>query len=128
MEHLYKWQELDVRKDATSETYFLEFEKDMAENGIRTRVEPISGGGYRLLVPLKDYEVANAYYTGEVKAIISTHESLYHVFEDDLSFRNKKLYDNPYKGMFKFNRFRSYLYIAFVLVVMLIILKFVKIP
>ncbi|OJV62346.1 MAG: hypothetical protein BGO41_05995 [Clostridiales bacterium 38-18] len=128
MEHLYKWQELDIRKDAASESFFLDFEKDMAENGIRTRIEPISDGGYRLLVPLKDFEVAKAYYTGEVKTVISTHESLYHVFDNDLSFKNKKLYDNPYKGIGKFNRFRSYFYIAFVLVVMLIILKFVKIP
>ncbi|MDH8678522.1 hypothetical protein QE109_10215 [Fusibacter bizertensis] len=128
-ELLYKWKIVDCDKTATVDTIFIEFEKRMAEHGIRTKVEKCSDGfGFELSVPLKDYDVAYGIYSGEVHSIIDKPGEIYHVFEDDLTFKNSALYDDPYKGIFKYNRLRNYLFIALVLVIMLFIFKFVKIP
>ncbi len=128
-ERLYKWKFLASDKSTNDEFVFIEFEKRMAEHGIRTKVEKCSDGiGFDLSVPLKDYEVAHDLYFGEVHGIIDKPGELYHVFEDDLTFKNTTLYEDPYKGNFKHNKWRNYLYIAFVLVVMLFMFKFVKLP
>ena len=43
-EKLYKWQELTTDTEATDETNFIDFEKNMAEHGIRTRILPNEQG------------------------------------------------------------------------------------
>lgn len=126
-EKLYKWQALTTDNDAMEDTCFLEFEKNMAEHGIRTRVLPNThGSGYTLFVPLKDYEIAHGFFIGAVKAVIDTHKELYHVFDKDLSFKNKALYEQKYKYMFGKNQFRTYIFTGLLVFVLLLLAKFVK--
>lgn len=128
-ERLYMWKVVASDKSAEVDTVFIEFEKTMAEHGIRTRVEKCDDGiGYDLSVPLKDYDVAYGIYSGEVHGIIDKPGEVYHVFEDDLTFKNVSLYNKPYQGIFKYNRLKNFLFIGLVLIIMLIIFKFVKIP
>lgn len=124
---LYKWQALITDSEATHDTCFIEFEKNMAEHGIRTRVLPnAQGSGYTLWVPQKDYEVANGFFTGAVRAVIDGHKELYHVFDRDLSFKNKTLYEHKYKYMFGKNRFRTYIFTLLLLFIMFLLAKFVN--
>lgn len=124
---LYKWQALITDSEATDDTCFLEFEKKMAEHGIRTRVLPsVNGSGYTLWIPQKDYEIANGFFTGAVKASIDVHKELYHVFEMDLSFKNKALYEHKYKYNFGKNRFRTYIFTGLFVLFLLLLAKFVN--
>ena len=126
-EKLYKWQELTTDTEATDETNFIDFEKNMAEHGIRTRILPNEQGtGFTFWVPQKDYELAKGLFTGEVKAVIDSPKELYHVFETDLTFKNKGLYENKYKNMFGKNRYRTYIFTGVLLVIMFLLAKFVK--
>lgn len=126
-DHLFKWKLLTTDTQAIDDTCFLDFEKNMAEHGIRTRVlTNDNGSGYSLWVPLKDYEVAHALFTGEVRAVIDSHKELYHVFEDDLTFKNKGLYENKYSSFIKKNRYGSILLLGAILFIMLMMFRFVK--
>ena len=126
-EKLYKWQAITTDTEATDESGFIEFEKNMAEHGIRTRILPNERGtGYTFWVPQKDFEVANALFTGEVKAVIDSPKELYHVFDTDLTFKNKVLYESKYKNMFGKNRYRTYIFTGVILVIMFLLAKFVK--
>lgn len=126
---LYEWKMIDKKVNAADDRCFLDFEKRLAEIGIRTRVKPSQEGrGYELWVPLKDYEVVHALYTGEVKEIIDFPTELYHEFDKDLSFKNKILYEDRFGKGIKKVRYRSYLYLAAILIVMLLIFRFVKFP
>lgn len=127
LEHLFEWVIVHTNQEATDFSFYLEEEKRLMQHGIRTRVLPNDqGGGYCLWVPMKDYEVSNALITGDVKVIIDTPREIYHVFEDNLTFKNEKLYKNPYQNIFKFNKFRSYLIMAFGVVMVIIVFLFVK--
>lgn len=126
-DHLFKWELLATDSQAIDDTCFLDFEKNMAEHGIRTRVLiNDKGSGYTLWVPLKDYPVAHALFTGEVRAVIDSHKELYHVFEDDLTFKNKVLYQNKYSSFIKKNKYGSILLLGVILFVMLMMFRFVK--
>ena len=126
-EKLYKWQELTTDSDATDETSFIEFEKNMAEHGIRTRILPnVRGTGYTFWVPQKDFEIAKGLFTGEAKAVIDSPKELYHVFDTDLTFKNKVLYESKYKNMFGKNRYWTYIFTGIILVIMFLLAKFVK--
>ncbi len=126
-EELYKWQELTTDSEASDETCFIEFEKNMAEHGIRTRILPNEkGSGYTFWVPQKDYEIARGLFTGEVKAVIDSPKELYHVFDTDLTFKNKTLYESKYKNLFGKNRYRTYIITGVILVIMFLLAKFVK--
>ena len=126
-DHLFKWELLATDSQAIDDTCFLDFEKNMAEHGIRTRVLiNDKGSGYTLWVPLKDYPVAHALFTGEVRAVIDSHKELYHVFEDDLTFKNKVLYQNKYSSFIKKNKYGSILLLGAILFVMLMMFRFVK--
>lgn len=126
-EKLYKWKKLTTDGDATDDTCFIETEKNLAEHGIRTRVLPNERGtGYTLWVPLKDHEIADGLFTGEVKAVIDSPKELYHIFDTDLTFKNKVLYENKYKNLFGKNRFRTYIFTGILLVIMFLLAKFVK--
>lgn len=126
-DYLYKWELIATDYQAIDDTCFLDFEKNMAEHGIRTRVlKNDKGSGYSLWVPLKDYPVAHALFTGEVKAVIDSHKELYHVFEDDLTFKNKVLYHNKYGGVVKKVRFGNILLLGVILFIMLMLFRFVK--
>jgi hypothetical protein len=127
-EYLYEWQMLAHDEMATDSSCFIEVEKNMTEHGIRTRVilnESI--GGYELWVPQKDHEVAHALYTREVRAVIDVPREIYHVFEGDLSFKNKALYEDPYKVKRPYGRYRSILIIGLILLIMLFVFRFVKV-
>lgn len=129
LKKLYEWRLVDKKLNASDDRCFLEFEKKLAEIGIRTRVKPLEEDkGYALWVPLKDFEVVRALYTGEVKEIIDFPTELYHEFDKDLSFKNKILYEDRFGKQIKKVRYRSYLYLAAILVVMLLIFRFVKFP
>lgn len=129
LKKLYEWRLVDKKLNASDDRCFLEFEKKLAEIGIRTRVKPLEEDkGYALWVPLKDFEVVRALYTGEVKEIINFPTELYHEFDKDLSFKNKILYEDRFGKQIKKVRYRSYLYLAAILVVMLLIFRFVKFP
>ena len=126
-DYLYKWEAITTNHQATEDTCFLEFEKNMAEHGIRTRVlKNEDGPGYTLWVPLKDFKVANGLYTGEVRAVIDSHKELYHVFEDDLTFKNKVLYQNKFNGFVKKSRFGNIILLGAILFIMLMMFRFVK--
>lgn len=126
-DYLYKWKMLDHNVAAAEITCFLDFEKKMAEHGIRTRVQPNTDvGGFELWVPEKDYEVAYALYAGDVRAIIDAPKELYHVFEGDLTFKNKVLYEDKFKVRTRYGRFKSILIIGLIILLMLVIFRFIK--
>lgn len=126
-EHLYEWVVVDTNDNATDISCYLELEKRLMQYGIRTRVLPNDQGrGYCLWVPMKDYEVSHALIIGSVKVIIDKPREIYHVFEDNLTFKNEKMYKNPYQNIFKFNKFRSYLIMGFGIVMVIIVFLFVK--
>ncbi len=127
LEHLYEWVIVHTKEDAIELASYLEEEKRLMQHGIRTRVLPNEQGeGFCLWVPMKDYEVADALLSGRVKVVIDIQREIYHVFEDNLTFKNDKLYKNPYQNIFKFNKFRSYLIMAFGIVMVIIVYLFVK--
>jgi hypothetical protein len=126
-EKLYKWQKLTTDSEATDETCFIEFEKNMAEHGIRTRILPNEEGeGYTFWVPQKDFEIAHGLFTGDVKAVIDSQKELYHVFDTDLTFKNKVLYENKYKNLYGKNKYRTYIFTGVILVIMFLLARFVK--
>jgi len=126
-EHLYKWKLVSTDSNATDEYCYLDFEKKMAEHGIRTRVlNNESGSGYSLWVPLKDYQVAHDLFTGEVRAVIDSRKELYHVFEGDLTFKNKELYSNKFGELSKRFRFGNIVMLGAIVFVLLMIFRFVK--
>jgi len=125
--YLYRWEILDINTDALEDDCFLETEKSMMEHGIRTRVEKnLETKGFKISVPEKDYEVAKALYFREARAIIDVPKELYHVFEDDLSFKNKKLYINKYANLMPKRRYRPVIFMGIAVVVLLFMLKFVR--
>lgn len=127
-EYLYEWKMLDHDAGASEITCFLDFEKKMAEHSIRTRVIPnVALGGFELWIPEKDFEVARALYVGEVRAIIDAPKELYHVFEGDLTFKNKVLYEDKFKVKSRYGRYRSILIIGLIILIMLVIFRFVKV-
>lgn len=127
-ERFYKWSMLIEDLDAESDTCFFEFEKTFLTVGIRTRVKKNETSGYSLWVPAKDYEYAHAFYTGEVKEIITNHHEIYHVFDKDMTFNNKALYVNKFAGLVKNHKWKYYVTIGILLLMMFLIVKFVKIP
>lgn len=125
--HLYMWKMLDHNVSANEITCFLDFEKKMAEHGIRTRVlENTDVGGFELWIPEKDFEVAHALYVGDVRAIIDVPKELYHVFEGDLTFKNKVLYEDKFSVKSRYGRYKSILIIGLIIIIMLVIFRFVK--
>ena len=127
MHFLYQWKILSEEEQATDEACFFETEKALFEIGIRSRVEKrMVGNGYSLSVPLKDFEVAHALYSGEVKRVITEPKETYHVFEDDLSYKNKNLYRNRYENLVCKRNSRRYLYFGIAIVVMLFFLKNIR--
>lgn len=127
-EYLYMWKMLDYNSGASEITCFLDFEKKMAEHGIRTRVVPNeASGGFELWIPEKDFEVARALYIGEIRAIIDAPKELYHVFEGDLTFKNKALYEDTFKIKSRYGRYRSILIIGLIILIMLVVFRFVKV-
>ena len=127
-EMLYEWQKLASDEVATDSSCFIDFEKKMTEHGIRTRVNRNETvGGYELWVPKKDYGVAHALFTGEVRAVIDVPHEIYHVFEGDLSFKNKVLYEDQYKTKNRYGRYRFILIVGLILLIMLVIFRFVKV-
>ena len=127
LEHLYEWVIVHTKEEAINLGCYLEEEKRLMQHGIRTRVLANDhGDGFCLWVPMKDYEVADALLSGRVKVVIDIQREIYHVFEDNLTFKNDKLYKNPYQNTFKFNKFRSYLIMAFGIVMVIIVYLFVK--
>lgn len=103
IDFLYKWECVLEDPSAKQESVFFEWEKKLNHYNIKTRIEAIEeGGGYRLLVPLRDHEVARDLVEHKVRTIITSHTD-YHVFHDDLSYRNKKLYEKrheiPYRSV-----------------------------
>ena len=128
LNHLYEWQLLAEDKMAVDDHCFIEFEKKLTTSGIRTRVLPrVQGDGFDLWVPMKDYEVAFALYKGEAKAIIDAPKELYHVFSDDLSFKNKVLYEDKYKINLPLGRYRWLFILSLILIIMLMIFRFVNV-
>lgn len=130
LQFLYQWKILAEDKQAKDDACFFETEKVLYEIGIRTRVEKRvdedgkgDGEGYLLLVPLKDFEVAYALYSGEVKRVITEPKETYHVFEDDLSYKNKNLYRNRYENLVCKRNSRRYLYLGIAIAIMLFLLK-----
>ena len=129
LDRLYKWCKLTEDSSATTEAHFLEIEKKFVLVNIRTRVtKRDEGSGYALWVPLKDYEYAKALNDGEVKEIITHTQEIYHVFNEDLTFKNEVLYKNKFEGLVKNQRWKYYIITAIILLMMFVIVRFVKIP
>lgn len=129
LERLYKWRKLTEDPSATSEAHFFEIEKRLLLVNIRTRVSRREeGAGYALWVPIKDYEYAKALFEGEVKEIVTHTQEIYHVFNEDLTFKNEVLYKNKFAGLVKNQRWKYYIITAIILLMMFVIVRFVKIP
>ena len=127
LNHLYEWQLVAEDKTTEDDHCFIEFEKKLATSGIRTRVLPLDDGvGFGLWVPLKDFKVVSALYNGEVKAIIDAPKELYHVFDDDLTFKNRALYEDKYKIKLPLGRYRWLFILSLILIIMLMIFRFVN--
>ena len=126
LELLYQWKVLAENEQTTDDGCFFEIEKALYEIGIRTRVEKRVDGygdGYLLLVPLKDFDVAYALYSGEVKRVITVPRETYHVFEEDLSYKNKNLYRDRYANLMCKRNSKRYLYLGIAIAIMLFLLK-----
>ena len=129
LERLYKWRKLTEDPSATSEAHFFEIEKRLLLVNIRTRVSRREeGAGYALWVPKKDYEYAKALFEGEVKEIVTHTQEIYHVFNEDLTFKNEVLYKNKFAGLVKNQRWKYYIITAIILLMMFVIVRFVKMP
>lgn len=127
IEELYKWEPIDTIEKTEKEECFLQEELKLANYGIRTKVEiNHSQLTASLLVPLKDAEVARDLLFNGVYEIIDLPVETYHVFEKDLSYKNEALYEDKYHRNLKGIRIRSYIIMAFVLLMMLLFFRFVK--
>lgn len=127
LEHLYVWKMIDEKKGEYEESCYMDEELKLMHYGIRTKVVSIEdAGGYSLWVPLKDFEVAYDLLHGYVKEVIDIPKETYHVFEMDLSYRNKALYEDKYKVNQKYIRSRNYFLLGLILLAVFTLLKFVK--
>lgn len=132
MERLYAWRTIKsdniegVSEDLLHNAFFDE-EIILSKHGIRSRVKVTADNSIALLVPQKDEEIARAILAGEIREVIDNPVSTYHVFDDDLSYKNKKLYKNRYAVKTRFMAVRSFTWIGILLVILLLLLRFVKI-
>lgn len=127
LEHLYEWKLLDEKKGDYEESCYVDEELKLMHFGIRSRVVPLKDGkGYSIWVPLKDFEVAWDLFQDLTKEVIDLPRETYHVFDRDLSYRNKTLYEDKYKVNQKYIRSRNYFLLGLVLLAVFTLLKFVK--
>lgn len=127
LEHLYEWKLLDEKKGDYKESCYMNEELKLMHYGIRTKVFSIQEAkGYSIWVPLKDFEVAWDLFHEHVKEVIDVPRETYHVFEMDLSYKNKSLYEDKYKVSQKYIRNRNYFLLGLILLVVFTVLKFVK--
>ncbi|GAU78799.1 hypothetical protein [Fusibacter sp. 3D3] len=126
MERLYKWALIDTRVTYKDEGDYIDSELRLNRYGIRTRVQINEAGALELWVPLKDAEVARAVIAGEVKEIIDVQKELYHVFDEQLTYKNKNLYKVKYGIKARFLAARRYSWIGFMILILLLLFKFIK--
>jgi len=126
LEMLYKW--IVIKKDESSDSnkIFIEEEKLLDRYNIKTRVSKIESGGYELLVPLKWEEISRGLINGSIKSIYDKASDHYHVFDEDLTYKNKGLYEKPYTISKNNMKTRRYMYLGFVILALLMFLKFVE--
>ncbi len=127
LKHLYEWKMLDEKKGDYEESCYMDGELKLMHYGIRSKIVPLkNASGYAIWVPLKDFEVAWDVFHNNVKEVIDIPRETYHVFDKDLSYRNKSLYENKYKVSQKFVRSRNYFLLGLILLALFTLLKFVK--
>ncbi len=126
MERLYKWIVIRSTEVYEDEKYYIDYELRLNHYGIRTRVKVSEDGKLELWVPLKDSEIAEAVISKEVKEIIDETPEFYHVFDEQLNYRNKKLYENKYAIKIHFLSAKRYSWIGILVLILLLLFKFVK--
>lgn len=127
LEYLYEWKLLDEKKGNYEESCYMEEELKLMHYGIRSKIIPLKDeNGYAIWVPLKDFEVAWDVFHNNVKEVIDLPKETYHVFEKDLSYRNKSLYENKYKVSHKYMRSKYYFYLGIILLSLFALFRFVK--
>ncbi|MBE0449917.1 MAG: hypothetical protein IBX70_03635 [Clostridia bacterium] len=127
LEHLYKWKLLDEKKGDYEESCYMNEELKLMHFGIRSKIVPLEDSrGYSIWVPLKDFDVAWDLFHDLTKEVIDSPIETYHVFDLDLSYKNKALYKDKYKVNQKYIRGRNYFLLGLVLLAVFTLLKFVK--
>ncbi|MBF4694587.1 hypothetical protein [Fusibacter ferrireducens] len=126
MERLYKWEIIETRTTYKDEYDYIDSELRLNHYGIRTRVKKNEAGSLELWVPAKDAEIARAVITKEVKEIIDVPKSFYHVFDEQMGYKNKNLYKNKYSVKMHFLAARRYSWIGFLILVLLLLFRFVR--
>lgn len=94
-EKLYKWAIIAKEENLDPEN-LKAFELKLFHLGIRLKTE-VKEGVSILWVPLKDADVAKDLYTGEVTEVHTHYHELYHVFDEELSYKNETLYEDKYR-------------------------------
>lgn len=123
LKHLYEWSMVD-RVETNDEGHFLEYELYFAQYGMKTKVvQSEDHMAYEFWVPMKDYEVVRAFYTGEVTAIHTLQREVYQVFHEDLTFKNDKLYENKYAVSPHYSKIRNLMVLAIVILVIWILAR-----
>lgn len=126
MERLYKWEVIEIRTVFTDECDYIDSELRLNHYGIRTRVKINEAGSLELWVPMKDAEISRAVITNEVNEIIDVQKEFYHVFDEQLSYKNKNLYKNKYGIRVHFLAARRYSWIGFMILILLLLFKFIR--
>lgn len=126
MEKLYKWVMIRAVENYKDERYFIDQELRLNHYGIRTKVKIGENNSLELWVPYKDAEIAEAVITKEVKEIIDEKPDFYHVFDEQLKFKNKKLYENKYAIKLHFLSAKRYSWIGILVLILLLLFKFIK--
>lgn len=121
---LYQWvviaQEVNVDLEKLKA-----FELKLFHLGIRLRTEK-HDEVLELWVPLKDADVARDLWSGEVTEVHTTYHELYHIFDEELSYKNDSLYEDKYKNTNrKLRRWNGVLMLV-ILAAILLLFKFTR--
>lgn len=123
LKHLYEWTMVD-RVVTDDEGYFIKYELYFTQFGIRTKVlRSEDNKSYEFWVPSKDFQVVNDYYKGEVSAIHTSQKEFFNVFHEDLTFKNKNLYENKYAVSQRYTKIRNFTMLAIVIIVIWILVR-----
>ena len=126
MERLYKWEVVETRTVFKDEYDYIELELKLNHYGIRTRVKINQEGHLELWVPMKDAEIARAVLSKEVKEIIDEQKEFYHVFDEQLGYKNKRQHLKKYGIKPHFLEAKRYAWIGLMILILLLLFKFFR--
>lgn len=126
MERLYEWKCLREKVDESEMSVFVDTEVILNKSNIRTRVERSQFGGVKLMVPLKDFQLADDLISGSVTEIIDSPKEYYHVFDENLKYKNKGLYNTKSPLGLKYTMLRRYTWVGILVLLLLVLFRFIR--